>query len=625
MQVNPASQKSTSALLIECNGVDIDWLLPIERLQRSDFNHITNITPLAGIPDNSLDVVLLSNCGLESELRKVKALYPKLRNGARVYINNVFIEFANVIKNCLSRKDTVKLFGTVLHPNVVASDEFKIAVTSILRQIFKELRNKFDINYSVRLDKNEHLQYLLLTKKKRLDIEQIKTTVFTEIYTAHVFDYNVYDLCRGLLQEGLIANCDEAMTFISDEYIQKVLYSLKAVDELLQGYLDTGISSVTELQELFNDKLDLTIANVESWGEYISLQAQRLLPNTDAESTETEYDTGSESTVESVDEDDTESTFESDEDVDAEEFPPVLKSGIVPINMIYGLQNVGGFSCFMDSLLVPMFYPDTGYIAEKLLHKQIASVDCQKDVQQQLTLLADHIRSGTPELKCYPIINNLKKCSEQLRIFLEDAPEEGGADDGEFLALFMEVFNLEPTTIKHVTFASNDNKNWVLVEDNTKNTAVVEIHLQGNAPFDLLKTFQRAEITNNQYTPYNEWDRFKDVPYQYIQRTASIQSSDYLILHVNRKRIEKGRLVKLTTPVEFSEYIVDTDRNKMLELYIVTIHRGGVVAGHYTSYFKQGFQWYKFDDTAEPTVVPTTWNKVHAAGRRNGSVFIYRN
>lgn len=280
----------------------------------------------------------------------------------------------------------------------------------------------------------------------------------------------------------------------------------------------------------------------------------------------------------------------------------IVKRNSSPIIM-KGLQNVGGYSCFMDSLLFPILIKD-GYFKTKFLESEAS---CQ-DIKKSLVKIHENILSGN-NLTCIPLVQTMKKC-DTLKRFIGDQQ-----DDSEFLIALMDVYDLTPTIVNNRIYLSNDRKRWKSINNSDIKQAVLEITPELNDP---LKIYQQPEIEDYRDDPDNAPKDDSGKRYDFKFSADRITSSECLIIHTKRRELGKKNL----TPIIISRVLKDEARDIYYNLEIITIHHGTAMGGHYTSFFRWGDQWYHYDDL-KSEIKNVGWEFVKEIGGKSGSLLIY--
>lgn len=301
----------------------------------------------------------------------------------------------------------------------------------------------------------------------------------------------------------------------------------------------------------------------------------------------------------------------------------------LPPALLPGLKNVGGFSCYMDSVLLSILLPQDGYFIENICNKPITQnianicssikqdeqMKYMKDLQQTFKNIRNKILSKSGGT-CTPLVSKIKKCNDLTRNLMSGDQQ----DDSEFLISVMNIFNLLPTKINHIIQVSQDGTNWDIIRTTEEKQAVLEVRIF-EINNDILKTYETITEMNYSKLPQTSYPEFDNNRYAYIREQSKIISSKEIILHVPRLQIQNGRYVKDTRKVSFCPYLQQSDT--VFELYAVTIHSGNARGGHYTAYFKYTGQWFYYDDT-QNNIIYADWDSVLDNASEHGSLFFYR-
>ena len=763
--------RSIRALALVCNSEQHALINKLEDLTNDNWFTVSNLEEFKYIPDNYFDIVLWSDCDIESDLRQVLKIYTKLKPGARVYFNNLLSGFGTMLEKCLGKKDLKKFLGQELTKTFENSSDYAHLVRKTLEEVFA---TSIEV-YTVKIIKLGEENYVVLLKEgmsfspdgslatdlvqvdvmleKALpaevvlelsvkEIEDIRNRIFElfvdDIKQPWYYKLEIEEICDILVKDLIltVSECETAgphQKILDEEHIMSLKVALADINDEIDSLIDMGVLTVQDIMEQLEPHLDLQFADKEHWEIYIhSLATEKLQPilaktapkvsifvdgewledisvidglvnidpdnpdsipvplssipeefvqltvddddkdedddededdedtveddddeDDDEDDEDTVEDDGDEDDEDTVEDDDDEDDDDEDEDdEDEEEYYPDIPAPEEPIPAILlpGLENIGAFSCFMDSVLFSILLPSTGYFQTNLIEKKLTEKNVKacgyfegeeeqglvymKNFQSELRKLANIMRGNEePELTCYPIVQQLKKCGP-IPEGLMTGQEQ---DDSEFLIALMQMFHLTPTTVTFVRAVSNDGKQWIEKSVRKERAAVLEVTIDNVEEIpELVSWYQRTLINNYKNVDKSAWPKGPDTDegeeskeiYQYSREKYTIDSSDTLIFHVARRQVVmdiKGpKYVKNTLPVIFTEYIEQKDE-KYFGLQAVTIHRGGAYGGHYTAYFKYDSQWFYYDDTAPSfnRVRQASWEEVFNIGTTNGSLFIY--
>ena len=163
------TNKSVRALARICEGVHHVLINKLENLTNVNWFRVSNITDPKVIPDNYFDIVLWSDCDLESELHQINQIYPKLKQGGRIYFDNLLKDFDKILKSCLVPKDISKLLGKKLTPSFKHSHDYVSLVQNILQYIFNHANPS--MKYLVRIIDHGEDHYIVIVKGDLLKFE----------------------------------------------------------------------------------------------------------------------------------------------------------------------------------------------------------------------------------------------------------------------------------------------------------------------------------------------------------------------------------------------------------------------------------------------------------------------
>jgi len=543
----------------------------INEIENAEFTWFTinNSQSVSDIPNNYFDIILWSDCDIESELKVITNIIKKLKPNGRFYFNNLLTDFDKILKKCITPNEIKKLFGK---ENALEAVNYSNIVKNILEQILKR-----GDNYDINLISRKNKEFIVFVKK------------------------NSFKIVADLFLTG--KDIPQTREFI------EISNSIENVNEIIDELIINEIYELDEILNELSDIIDLDITDKDSWNEYIDAYLQKSVK---------EYS------------------------VDSEESYPIVKENMLNPILLPGIKNIGGYSCFMDSILFTILLPTIGYFSDNLLNKKltIKNVDsCNsfsdnkenglkylQNFQNELKKLALIIRGNEkPGISCYPIVKEMKKCG-QLANELMSGDQQ---DDSEFLGALMDMFDLKPTIVKMTRRKSTDKENWIETVKSEK-IPFIEIKIpQDEEITDIVEYYQSVNITNFQNVDIKEWTRDdNDKRYQYLSEKYTIEDSEMLIFHISRLIFDTNanKLVNNNKSIGFKNIIQNKENNQYYELYIITIHIGSALGGHYTAYFKYGAQWFYYDDLESPKerVKIVTLETVMKNAQINGSLFFYR-
>lgn len=642
------NNKTQRALVRLCNGDSSDIINRLEGISTSNWYKVSNLANINDIPNNYFDIILWSDCDLESELRQMLAIADKLKAGGRVYFNNLLTDFSKVIKNCVPNAELEKIYGVTDALDLQKLQNYPQIVRGILQAILAK-NNSLDVYTTQLLTLDDKKGYIVFVKKGGLRFEpdskliaamkNVDKIIARELPAAKKepaaeFDKNViFETITDLLltEEAPEMIKRELGESVPSEHVNNVIAQVEQVNEQILALISDGALEYNEIITRLPTVLDNTIADKEYWEEYIQLYLEKIMEEKEPDASEA----SGESKV-------SEASGESKVSGESGESKAISN---IPITLP-ALRNIGGYSCFMDSVLFSILLPEHGYFNDKMLQKELTVADVKacsffqgkeeeglgylQEFQTALRDLATAMRGGqTSNLTCYPIVQKMKQCGATAKDLMSNEEQ----DDSEFLIVLMQIFNLEPTTVTITRAVSKDGTNWITTSNREEKPAVLEIPLQSNGQdtTDLLELYQSTNVTNYQNLPMSEWPQGSEEPpirYEFSSEKQTIKASELLIFHVSRIKFDFTTQTKIKhiAPVSFHSYIQDTNQGSHYELYTVTIHFGTAEGGHYTSYFKYGAQWYYYDDTlpVDSRIRAVTLDEVYTESAHNGSLFFYR-
>lgn len=244
---------------------------------------------------------------------------------------------------------------------------------------------------------------------------------------------------------------------------------------------------------------------------------------------------------------------------------------------IAGLENVMGISCFIDSVLYPLLYIPIEYFMYNILNKTTQSIpDKHKleltsiekynnlflKIQEEVRILQNNVKNNNIS-QCSMLIRYFSDINDAYKKFMADAIQKRGGDDAEFLDMFMEFFDLKPTT--------------VMVTDYIETQANSGQYDKQDNRFEYVSIYYPLEGLQNIDTPIiTPLPRSKDGKNRYSQYT--ILDTECLIIKVDNAQQDLIRVLNIN--------------NKQFSIKVITLFNNG----HYTSIFTKNNIWYKYDD-----------------------------
>lgn len=261
-----------------------------------------------------------------------------------------------------------------------------------------------------------------------------------------------------------------------------------------------------------------------------------------------------------------------------------------------GLLNIGS-SCYLDSVLFSLLYPNLPVLQEKILRKPVTGP--LKGVQEELVRIQRSIQ-GTGEVDT---------CVD-FRLLLKNIPPRGPIfaraeehDAGEFYMFLMEIFEVTGAVIKTTTYGTNDTG-----ERPPLTVTSTQTDTRGSL-VNFIDSFALSELPANYFLSnflLKRTDVYLDDPLKFngqtfarkLTREEVLSVPDFYSFFVQRADpITSQVLVK---PIHPNEAMNVGD--KVLKLYAVIIHVGSIDSGHYLVYFKhqlpgsEEMLWYKYND-----------------------------
>ncbi len=231
------NNKSTRALARICNSDKHLLINKLEDLTNENWLRVSNLTDFNDIPNNYFNVVLWSDCDIESELRQVLKIYPKLQLGARVYFNNLLSDFGALLKKCLAQKDLEKLFGQKLSKVLETSAVFAHLVRTILEAIFSSGKDK----YTVKIIQHGDTRYLVFVKGELEFLPE-------ESLAKHLTDVD-QQVAKKFPEDKSLGK------LVLDGALMRTRYGIKAItiSKVKEGKLDDALARVNEMLAFYSE------------------------------------------------------------------------------------------------------------------------------------------------------------------------------------------------------------------------------------------------------------------------------------------------------------------------------------------------------------------------------------
>lgn len=668
--------KPVRAIVKVCDRDTHNQINKAENLVNKNWYRIANVHDIGSIPSNYFDIVLWSDCDPEMELINIVPVFPKLKQGGKIYIHNLDSIIKTLYSKCLPNKylDTAiekhhllvdnllkGLLGGEDHTivrKIIGNDNYIVIVKGKINFIpSEELLEDID-----QVDQEVFAEYPVADK---VDIQQVKNKVFELIFDEYMYnngEISATKLCELLQEIPSLPNCGdygEHQQYLKAEYVSFVVEIISEMIDEIEANMGLGIVEtddiISELPTLFSDA---NIISEDDAADFIRVLVESKLAEYNAKNSskqkalvtnlvDDEEDTDVEDEGEEESDEETVDFYEEEEDM---EYPIVQEpKKLLPPIFLPGLANIGGYSCFMDSILFSILLPKKGYFVRHILEKKITpklvkncsnyqdpeeGVEYIESMQYELAKLANIIRGNQlPDITCYPIVQQLQKCNP----FTEYLMSGDQQDDSEFLRALAQIFSLAPTKLVRSREVSSNKKDWIPTSIKTEREVILELDLDETANnIEPVSWYQKVVINDYNNVVDEDWplgpdpdDESAEKRFRYSKEKVTIESSNALIFHAARRQaVQDGndiKYVKNTTPIDFSAYIEKQDTGKVYELQTVTIHAGSAYGGHYTSYFKYKGVWYHYDDTKQSyeRITVVTWDDVKKAGTKNGSLYMY--
>lgn len=245
-----------------------------------------------------------------------------------------------------------------------------------------------------------------------------------------------------------------------------------------------------------------------------------------------------------------------------------------------GFLNYKGFTCYIDSVLLPLILIP-GYFQENMLYSKQKDV-CLQKIQNILISLKNSLELNR-QTSCTPLLGVLKECNFDQNLL------QGHNDPSEFLLKLMELFNLEPTKVKSVKKQSNNKFDWKVVKSEISNQSILNVFAKDK---NILDTFQESNIEKRGPTFTLEKDCIID--------------SECLIFNIEGEKIS------------FSPYITSRKMNAVYTLINIVNYSDN----HYTSFFKSSNEWFRYDDL-NPNLEIKNYQEVVDESNSNAKLLVY--
>jgi len=261
---------------------------------------------------------------------------------------------------------------------------------------------------------------------------------------------------------------------------------------------------------------------------------------------------------------------------------------IVPFK---GLFNVGA-SCYMDSVLFSLLYKNNPIINAQILDKSVSGG--LVPLQQELIRVKRSIQGS----------GEVETCRD-LRAILASIP--GGRefarhqeqDAGEFLQFLANLFQLQGATVQRNVYGTNDtgdNPVLTITSTFTDYKASLVDFVDSFTLNDVPAGYMLSNFLIKRSDVYLE-EPLRDNGRSFIRkitREEIMSVPDFYAFYV--QRADPVTNLVLTKPIHPNEAI--KFKEKVLQLYSVIIHVGGIDSGHYLVYFKHNDRWFVYNDVS---------------------------
>jgi len=296
----------------------------------------------------------------------------------------------------------------------------------------------------------------------------------------------------------------------------------------------------------------------------------------------------------------------------------------ISCDSLVGLRNIGGWSCYMDSVLFSLLFnvkPDD-YVGKKLELAARKSVQgkslsvggkAKKQLRNSVIGLVRCIQGagqGTPSVsltkvpfnnKVYNLrfLNSLKGCASCPRVpgaggFLAGAGanflQPGQADASEFFEVFAQTFNMNGLKLRETTFGTNDLSDKPKKANLTRTSSITRTndsvaytisvtellpHCFSADAIKLSSFLKASDDSGDLYNPDPKRDNsFKSGGNTYRRRlqTREVLDAPYLVFSVHRFNfIDNSFCEAYISP---NKTIKLPERSKKLTLFAIVVHQG---------------------------------------------------
>lgn len=251
-----------------------------------------------------------------------------------------------------------------------------------------------------------------------------------------------------------------------------------------------------------------------------------------------------------------------------------MKKSIGLVSENKGLENILGFSCFIDSVLLPMLYIPIPYFTTNIYNKSPETIsdkhkleftDIQKyndiyiKIRNELKTLETNIQNNNVE-QCSGLIHLFGSINQTYKDFINQAILKKGGDDAEFLDMFMNFFDLKPTKVFVEEY---------LIDETDEVSFLSQTYEYVSIYYSLEKLVYIENPVITQLPNKNGKERY---------RKYTIVESDCLVIKTNTIQEDMFKYLN----IQQSRY----------KLSVITLYKNG----HYIALFEKDGLWYIFND-----------------------------
>jgi ubiquitin C-terminal hydrolase len=284
----------------------------------------------------------------------------------------------------------------------------------------------------------------------------------------------------------------------------------------------------------------------------------------------------------------------------------MLENPMKPIPLS-GLKYSGN-SCYMDSLLMVMFSPNSDVIKKYFIDQNLYDLKYKKriwkecelknrnSIQQSLKKIYTSIFTSSSDTECGNLRKTIKLCPGTQEFGNKDTQ-----DAGEFAQYLFGLFQVDPCTVRTRSYGGRKGE-WLLAGTAIDHTSspIVDIEALSLVAGRPLEEYLKRDTVAH-FDDDNMWTPSPGKTYKSRRAVIEVLSSSILVFNVLRvsgdiKLDDIGNFAGFDemlheTRVGISETIIISKRT--LSLTGIVINTGG---GHYIATYKAGGYWYRYDD-----------------------------